>query len=151
MNYTNQFLIAMPSLGDPNFSQTVTHICAHSDEGAMGIVINKPLDLTLCDLFEHMDMPVEDDEAGTAPIVLGGPVETKRGFVLHQPDQDEDAWDSVLRVDDGLAVATSRDILTAIAEGRGPGPLVGGTRLRRLGARDNSRTKCWKRVAERPQ
>ena len=120
MNYTNQFLIAMPSLGDPNFSQTVTYICAHSDEGAMGIVINKPLDLTLCDLFEHMDMPVEDDEAGTAPIVLGGPVETKRGFVLHQPDQDEDAWDSVLRVDDGLAVATSRDILTAIAEGRGP-------------------------------
>jgi putative transcriptional regulator len=118
MNYTNQFLIAMPSLGDANFSQSVTYVCAHSEDGAMGLVINKPLDLTLVDLFAHMEMPFDEQDAGTASIVLGGPVESNRGFVLHVPDAHK--WDSVLEVDGGLAIATSKDILEAIAQGQGP-------------------------------
>lgn len=119
MNFTNQFLIAMPSLGDPNFAQTVTYVCAHSDEGAMGIVINRPLDLTLAELYQHMDLSGAGGTRGDEPVLLGGPVETKRGFVVHEPVESE-TWEAVMQVDAGLAIATSRDILEAMAHGDGP-------------------------------
>ncbi len=117
MNLTNQFLIAMPALADPNFVRTVTYVCVHNREGAMGIVINRPLDLTLGEVLGHMDIDSENAEVHETPVVQGGPVQPERGFVLHQP---AGAWDTVLHVEGGLSVATSRDILTAIAEGNGP-------------------------------
>ena len=119
MDFTNQFLIAMPSLEDPNFSRTVTYICAHSDEGAMGIVVNRPLELDLAQLFEHLQLESSPDAHGSEPVVMGGPVETQRGFVLFEPEEDQD-WDGLAIKGEHLAVATSRDILAAMAQGKGP-------------------------------
>ena len=82
---TNQLLIAMPGMADPNFSTTVTLICEHNDEGALGIVINRPLDLTLAGLFEQLDVQDPDPDAAKQPVMMGGPVGPERGFVLHDP------------------------------------------------------------------
>ena len=93
MNLTHHFLIAMPGLNDPNFYHTVTYICSHNEEGAMGIVINKPLDLMLGEVLDQMDITLENEIARDTPIYDGGPVQSDRGFILHQYDQD---WDSSL-------------------------------------------------------
>ncbi len=114
---TNHFLIAMPTLQDPNFARTVTFICEHNDDGAMGIVINRPLDLHLGDVLSHMDIQTHGEQVAQLPVVLGGPVQRERGFVLHQPASD---WEATLRISDQIGVTTSRDILAAIAEGKGP-------------------------------
>ena len=119
MDFTNQFLIAMPSLEDPNFSRTVTYICAHSEEGAMGIVVNRPLDLELGNLFEHLELEASKGVATDEHVVLGGPVETQRGFVLFEPDGEE-TWDALVTGNEAVAVATSREILSAMARGEGP-------------------------------
>ncbi len=116
-NLTNQFLIAMPGLMDPNFYHTVTYICAHNDEGAMGIVINRPLDMALGDVLAQMDMTSGDPETVRLPVYHGGPVQMDRGFVLHEPLSE---WESSINVNDAVGVTTSRDILQAIAEGGGP-------------------------------
>ena len=122
MNLTNNFLIAMPTLNDPNFSRTVTYLCSHDDSGAMGIVVNRPLDMTLGEVLEQMGIDASDEEAKAIPVVQGGPVLPERGFVLHRPAAQ---WDAVLEVEEsGLAVATSRDILGAIATGEGPDDVV---------------------------
>lgn len=113
----NQFLIAMPGLGDPNFSRTVTLICEHSREGAMGIVINRPLDIALSDILEQMNIAASSQELLQKPVYLGGPVHSNRGFVLHEP---LGKWESTLAITDTIGVSTSRDILVAIAEERGP-------------------------------
>lgn len=117
MDLTNHFLIAMPALEDPNFSRTVTYMCAHSDEGAMGIVINRPMDLKLGEMLGHMSIESSDPAVNDTAVLEGGPVQRERGFVLHHPAGD---WDSVLKVSDDIAVATSRDILDAVARGAGP-------------------------------
>ncbi len=117
MNLTNHFLIAMPGLYDPNFYHTVTYICSHNEEGAMGIVINKPLDLVLREVLEQMDISFKDGIANDTPIYDGGPVQSDRGFILHKYDKD---WDSSLKVNDQIGLATSIDILNAIANGEGP-------------------------------
>ena len=117
MDLTNQFLIAMPSLADPNFHRTVTLLCAHSDEGAMGIVINRPLDIRFTAVLDHMSIEPTSGDAARVPVLQGGPVQRERGFVIHRPPGD---WESVLRVGNEIGIATSRDILTAVAEGRGP-------------------------------
>ena len=117
MNLTNQFLIAMPALADPNFHRTVTYLCAHSEEGAMGIVINRPTDLKLADVLGQMSIPVTDNAVSGMAVLQGGPVCRERGFVLHQPAGE---WDSTLKVSEEIGIATSRDILSEIAEGRGP-------------------------------
>jgi len=117
MNLTGHFLIAMPALEDPNFHRTVTYLCAHNDEGAMGIVINRPLDLRLGEVLGHMEMESTHPAATEMRVLQGGPVQRERGFVIHDPAGD---WDAVLNVGDGIAVATSRDILAAIAKGEGP-------------------------------
>lgn len=114
---TNHFLIAMPSLADPNFSHTVTYICEHNDDGALGIVINRPSELTLAELFDHLALEGYDEAAASQAVYAGGPVQRERGFVLH-PGGSE--WESTLKVSDDLFVTTSKDILEAIAEGRGP-------------------------------
>ena len=117
MNLTNQFLLAMPTLADPNFHRTVTYLCAHNSEGAMGIVINRPLELNLGEVLGHMDIESSDPNVNQMRVVQGGPVQTERGFVIHRP---AGKWDTVLPVGDNIAVATSRDILAAIARGDGP-------------------------------
>ena len=116
-NLTNQFLIAMPNLLDPNFYQTVTYICAHNDEGAMGIVINRPLECELGEILAQMKLKPQNKTIRQAPVYHGGPVHTDRGFVLHEPDSQ---WDSSININDVLGVTTSLDILHAIAESAGP-------------------------------
>lgn len=113
----NHFLIAMPRLADPNFFHTVTYICEHTTEGALGIVINRPLEMRLGEILTHMDIPNTDPRAADIPVHMGGPVQQERGFVLHTPLGD---WEATLKVTDEIGITTSRDILTAIAEGRGP-------------------------------
>lgn len=107
----------MPALADPNFHHTVTYICAHNDEGAMGIIVNRPLDLNLEEVLQQMDLEVPDKKAGSTPVFHGGPVQTDRGFVLHLSQQK---WDSSINVSDKISITTSRDILNAIASGEGP-------------------------------
>ncbi len=116
-NLTNHFLIAMPNLADPNFHRSVTYICAHNDEGAMGIIINHQLDIMLGEVLQQMDMEAFDQNTQQTPIFQGGPVQIDRGFVLHRPLEQ---WDSSLNVSDELSITTSRDILRAIANGQGP-------------------------------
>ncbi|MDJ0738929.1 MAG: YqgE/AlgH family protein [Gammaproteobacteria bacterium] len=113
----NQLLIAMPSLDDPNFSRTVTYICEHGEHGAMGIVLNRPTDLRLTDILQHMEIGGAMGAAGEQIVYLGGPVEEERGFVLHT---STDPWDSTLAIDDRISITTSRDILEAMAKGEGP-------------------------------
>lgn len=112
---SNHFLIAMPTLADPNFHKTVTLICEHTAEGAMGLTINRPLDLGLHELLEQTDISVSN--LADRPIFLGGPVESNRGFVLHTPLGH---WDSTLTITDKVGVSSSRDILEAIASNQGP-------------------------------
>ncbi|MEM7254599.1 MAG: YqgE/AlgH family protein [Pseudomonadota bacterium] len=122
MNLTNHFLIAMPGLADPNFSKTVTYMCSHDKSGAMGIVINRPSPLTLGAVLEQMSLDVEPQPAAEAlPVFHGGPVLQERGFVLHRPAGD---YEALLEVRDDIAVATSRDILSAIAAGNGPADVL---------------------------
>ncbi|MGD8573823.1 MAG: YqgE/AlgH family protein [Gammaproteobacteria bacterium] len=115
--FTNHLLIAMPTLGDPNFSQTVTFICEHTAEGALGIIVNRPLDVQLGDVFEQLSLTAGDERAAQAPVFAGGPVQQERGFVIHRPIGE---WEATLQVDDDIGVTSSRDILVAMAEGRGP-------------------------------
>jgi len=114
----NQFLIAMPSLSDPNFSHTVTYICEHNEQGALGIVINQPLAMTYAELFAHLDI---EDQCSNGPnqLLLGGPVQPDRGFVLHTFSSSQQ-WASSLPISDSVCLTTSRDILEAIAKGAGP-------------------------------
>lgn len=115
---TNQLLIAMPSLGDPNFSHTVALICEHTEQGALGIVLNRPLDMRLGDVLEQLSLPNENARLAEQQVLCGGPVQADRGFVLHRPT--EKTWDSTLNVSDQLQVTTSRDVLEAMARGEGP-------------------------------
>ncbi len=113
----NQFLIAMPSLADPNFSRTVTLLCEHTDEGALGVVINRALGMTLGDVFEQLDIDPQKARNSDVTVYQGGPVQVEHGFVLHEPLGN---WESTLPVSDTLGLSTSQDILRAIAEDRGP-------------------------------
>jgi putative transcriptional regulator len=114
---TNHFLIAMPGLQDPNFARTVTYVCEHTEQGAMGIVINRPMEICLGEMLSQLDIKSEDRRVLDAPVYLGGPVQPERGFVLHSASE---GFDSTLSITPELSVTTSRDVLEAIAEGRGP-------------------------------
>jgi putative transcriptional regulator len=114
---TNQLLIAMPGLQDPNFSRTVTYMCEHTDAGAMGIVINRPMDIRLGDVLAQLDIKSADSQVRDALVYLGGPVQPDRGFVLHGGGH---SFDSTLSITPDISVTTSKDILEAIAAGRGP-------------------------------
>lgn len=115
---TNQLLIAMPSLADPNFSHTVTLVCEHSERGALGIVLNRPMNMSLGEVLDQLGLAGGDAALRAGPVLRGGPVQTDRGFVIHRPG--DQAWDSTLEVSDRLHVTTSRDVLEAIARGEGP-------------------------------
>lgn len=114
---TNHLLIAMPGLQDPNFARTVTYICEHTEHGAMGIVINRPLEVTLGALLDQLEIPALRPGVGSTPVYQGGPVQTDRGFVLHTAGY---SYDSTLNITPDISVTTSRDILEAIAGGEGP-------------------------------
>ncbi|MBK1641404.1 hypothetical protein CKO12_05840 [Chromatium okenii] len=113
----NHFLIAMPGLQDPNFARTVTYVCEHTEQGAMGIVINRPLEVTLGDLLTQLDITTDHSAVRKTPVYQGGPVQTDRGFVLHSGGP---AFDSTLAITPDISVTTSRDVLEAIANGEGP-------------------------------
>jgi putative transcriptional regulator len=114
---TNHLLIAMPGLTDPNFARGVTVLCQHNDDGALGIVINRLSALTLGEVLEQMQIESLVPGLSDQPVHMGGPVQTDRGFVLHEPGV---SWDSTYQVSDALCVTTSRDVLAAMAVGRGP-------------------------------
>lgn len=121
-NLTGHFLIAMPMLEDPNFFHTVTYVCSHTEEGAMGIVINRPLDVQLSDVFEHMEITSINMNANFLPIYHGGPVQPERGFVLHKPAGH---WEAMMRMGgEEMGVTTSRDIIEALAVGAGPDKIL---------------------------
>lgn len=121
INLTNQFLIAMPGMADDTFSGTVVYLCEHSEKGALGLVINKPIDITLANLFEKVDLSLEGSALAEEPVYFGGPVQTERGFVLHEPQGSEaQAFSSTLQVPGGLEMTTSKDVLEAMSHGQGP-------------------------------
>ncbi len=114
---TAHFLIAMPAMDDPNFAQGVTLLCQHNDEGAMGLMINRVSEFTIGEVLEQMQIIIESEQWADIPVLIGGPVQPDRGFVLHDDPRE---WSSTLRFGNGLAVSTSRDILEAMAKGEGP-------------------------------
>ena len=116
-NFTNQFLIAMPSLKDPAFSQSVVYMCEHNDEGAIGIIINHPSSLNLDKLFEHISIDSDHAKDSDLPVLYGGPLQQDRGFVIHRPKGN---WRSTLEMAPDIAITTSQDILEAVAKGKGP-------------------------------
>ncbi len=114
----DHFLLAMPGLRDNNFSHTLTYICEHNADGALGIVINQPLNLTLADLLLNLtDDPESGADAPDLTVMFGGPVQEDRGFILHTPG---DEWEHNLHVSSHVALSTSREVLLAIAHRRGP-------------------------------
>ena len=122
-NLTNKFLIAMPGMKDGNFAGSVVYLCEHNDKGALGLVINKPIDINLRNLFEKVDLTLEREDLATRPVFLGGPVQTERGFVLHERlDEEGGHYNSSLKIegDLGLEMTTSRDVLEALSNGAGP-------------------------------
>ena len=112
-----QLLVAMPSLIDPHFGGSVIYVAEHTARGAMGIVVNRPADMNLGSLFSRIDLSLSSPQLSDMPVFVGGPVQTDRGFVLHEP---LGKWSSTLPISTGLGLTSSRDILEAAANGRGP-------------------------------
>lgn len=113
INFTHHFLIAMPGLTDSPFERAVVYLAEHNEEGALGLVINRPLELNVRELLERVDIVLEQDARGAEPVFLGGPVQTERGFVLHRPLGE---WQSSLKVNDEIALTSSKDVLQSLAE-----------------------------------
>ena len=112
-----QLLIAMPSMADPNFSRSVTLLCQHNEEGAIGITVNRQSDFTLGELLFQLNIPCESQEISSMVVLEGGPVSPDHGFVLHT---SVEGFDSSIQINEDIMVTTSRDILFAIAAGKGP-------------------------------
>jgi putative transcriptional regulator len=117
VNLTHHFLIAMPAMADPYFAKTLTYVCEHNEQGALGVVINRVIDLNFQALFDQIGVPLVAEELAPRMVHYGGPVQMDRGFVLHQP---VGSWQSTLTVDDDIGLTTSKDILEAVARGEGP-------------------------------
>jgi putative transcriptional regulator len=138
MNLTNHFIIAMPDLKDPMFEKTVNFICQHTEQGAMGLTINRPTNITVSEFLSQLDIPLVNKSLASQPIYLGGPVETGHGFILHSNDFDSPHSNSevnsanekeadtkrtfaqTLKINDDISISSSLDILHAIANGNGP-------------------------------
>lgn len=121
INLTHQFLIAMPALTDPYFAKALIYVCEHNERGALGIIINRPLDMNLGKLFERVNIPLEDENLAAMPVYFGGPVQTDRGFVLHRPKGE---WQSKLNITDEISLTSSRDVLLAISKGELPHDVI---------------------------
>ena len=131
INLTNHFLIAMPGLQDMEFARSVVYLCEHSERGALGLIINKPTDIYLQKLFDKVEMSLGRADLVQQPVMQGGPVQTERGFVLHDPlvwgedgTEKEAVYASTLAIPGGLEMTTSKDVLEALAEGAGPRRLL---------------------------
>ncbi len=127
INLTNHFLIAMPGAGGGSFAGSVVYVCEHTENGALGLVINKPIDITLKNLFEKVELSLDRDDLAEEPVYFGGPVQTERGFVLHERlggGAGEAHYSSSLQIEGGLEMTTSKDVLEALASGAGPKKLL---------------------------
>ncbi len=124
VNFTNQFLIAMPGMGGGAFAGTVVYLCEHTENGAVGLVINKPIDIKLKNLFEKVELSLDRADLAESPVYFGGPVQTERGFVLHERLDGEAGegghYNSSLKIPGGLEMTTSKDVLEALSNGAGP-------------------------------
>jgi putative transcriptional regulator len=121
INLTNQFLIAMPGMADDTFAGSVIYLCEHTERGALGLVINKPIDIKLKKLFEKVELALDRADLADTPVFFGGPVQTERGFVLHDRLGDDGGhYNSTLSIPGGLEMTTSKDVLEALAHGAGP-------------------------------
>jgi putative transcriptional regulator len=130
INLTHHFLIAMPGLEDSGFTKSVVYLCEHSERGALGLVINKPSELNLQHLFDKVDLPMQRQDLSNTPVFQGGPLQTQRGFVLHETmhgtpsagdtPSEESVYASTMTIPGGLEMTTSRDVLEAISSGSGP-------------------------------
>ena len=122
INFTHHFLIAMPGLEDAMFSKSVIYMCEHSERGALGLVINKPSDINLKKLFDKVDLPLHREDLTLSPVFQGGPVQTERGFVLHESVMpgNESIYASTMTIPGGLEMTTSKDVLEALSTGYGP-------------------------------
>jgi putative transcriptional regulator len=121
INLTNQFLIAMPGMADDTFAGAVIYLCEHTERGALGLVINKPIDIKLKRLFEKVELALDREDLADSPVFFGGPVQTERGFVLHDRLGEEGGhYNSTLSIPGGLEMTTSKDVLEALAHGAGP-------------------------------
>ncbi|HEY5624501.1 MAG TPA: YqgE/AlgH family protein [Gammaproteobacteria bacterium] len=118
----NHFLIAMPAMGDPNFDGTVTYLCRHSDEGALGIIINRPLDMQVGEVYRQLNFEVADEACSDNPVLGGGPVQPGMGFVLHRSEAPFESTLETAGAD--IKVTVSKDILGSMASGRGPRPAL---------------------------
>jgi len=121
VDLTRHFLIAMPAMADPHFAKTLTLVCEHNENGALGIIVNRPTDLDLQGLLEQVRITPQGDSIRSMPVHFGGPVQVDRGFVLHCP---VGAWQSTLQVGGEIGLTTSKDILEAVARGEGPPRLL---------------------------
>ena len=130
INLTHHFLIAMPGLQDAGFAKSVVYLCEHSERGALGLIINKPSELNLQHLFDKVDLPMQRQDLTNTPVFQGGPLQTERGFVLHETmhgtpsagdtPSEESVYASTMMIPGGLEMTTSRDVLEAISTGAGP-------------------------------
>jgi len=125
-NFTNQFLIAMPGMGDETFAGSVVYLCEHTEKGALGLVINKPIDIKLKNLFEKVELSLDREDLAETPVYFGGPVQTERGFVLHEKlAEDGGTYNSSMTIAGGdLEMTTSKDVLEALSHGAGPRKLL---------------------------
>ena len=122
INFTHHFLIAMPGLSDASFAKSVIYMCEHSDRGALGLIINKPSDINLKSLFDKVELPLHREDLSKALVFQGGPVQTERGFVLHESMMpgNESVYASTMTIPGGLEMTTSKDVLEALSTGAGP-------------------------------
>ena len=121
MDLTDHFLIAMPAMDDPYFSRTLIYIAEHNDQGALGLIVNRPIDMDLATLFEKIEVPLESPNVGRLPVYFGGPVQTDRGFVLHRPVGD---WQATLVVTSEVGLTSTRDVLQAVGKDGQPGEIM---------------------------
>lgn len=116
-SFKHYFMVAMPTMLSPFFYRAVVYVCEHSSEGAMGIIINHPLGITIEDILKQMNYDVRDPKLKTIPVLCGGPVQTERGFVIHQSGTK---WSGSVELEDGICITSSREILEAMASQKGP-------------------------------
>lgn len=121
LKLNNHFLVAMPQMTDPNFAGALTYICDHGEQGALGLVVNRPIQLSLKNLFSQIGLDMAGEGFAPKPVYYGGPVQTERGFVLHRPLGQ---WHSTLAVGERVGLTTSKDILEAAARQEGPGEFM---------------------------
>jgi putative transcriptional regulator len=126
INLTHHFLIAMPGMADESFAKSVVYLCEHSARGALGLVINKPSDIDLRHLFDKVELPLGRADLAQVPVFQGGPVQTERGFMLHEAvlgegaESNEPVYASTMTIPGGLEMTTSKDVLEALSTGAGP-------------------------------